>query len=177
MSEQSNNESQINVGTSHAPIAGRDLNVFPEIKPRTQEVETIMSLLEFISNDANYKEVDKEYEVDPKKKFENRLKTDAALFKNEFTRGLNYMSSLQEAQNRLDIVKAEKIKNFLILKSNNFLYEKKNKPREAFDSLCEYFIESMKSNEDGKIDEGAVRFYILNELINCNVFSEELHKC
>ena len=56
--------------------------------------------------------------------------------------------------------------------SNEYLERQHNNPKIAFDKLCEFFENEIKEQE--KVDEDAIRFYVLDELIGCNIFSEEI---
>lgn len=61
---------------------------------------------------------------------------------------------------------------FLRRISNEYLKESSDDPMQAFNSLCKFF--ENKIREDERIDEDAIRFYLLDELIGCNIFSEEI---
>jgi hypothetical protein len=142
---------------------------------RPVEVETIMKLIEFLTDDNNYKELEKEYKVNPEEKFQNKLKNHAEFFIKEFQylcSNTNYPKGIMEVKEGLDTIKIERIKNFLIIKSNQLLYEKENNPKEAFDELCQFFEGKIKDREN--IGSVAIRFYLLDELIGCNIFSEEI---
>lgn len=147
-------------------------------KPRTElnEVDTILSLLEYLSDDNNYIEYDKNYECDPDKKINTRFKDYSNLFKNEFKDlHTTYCMTLCEAKKSfgLDTVRAVKISNFLNYISNRFLREANENPQKALDNLTDFF--SLKISNNGiKVDLGAIRYYLLNELIGCNIFSEEV---
>lgn len=150
--------------------------LMPRPKTESNEVETIMSLLEWLSDDKHYKEIDKNYECDPDKKINNRFKEYSNRFKEEFTDLYAiYCMSVTEAKKSfgLDGVRAKKISTFLITISNRFLREENDDPLKALDKLTDYFEEKIKNNGI-KADICAIRYYLLDELIGCNIFSEEV---
>lgn len=150
--------------------------LMPMPKTETNEVETIMSLLEWLSDDKHYKEIDKNYECDPDKKINSRFKEYSNIFKEEFTNLYAiYCMSVTEAKKSfgLDGVRAKKISAFLITISNRFLREENDNPLKALDKLTDYFEEKIKNNGI-KADACAIRYYLLDELIGCNIFSEEV---
>ncbi len=147
--------------------------LLPRPKTESNEVETIMSLLEFLSDDANYKDFDGNYICDPDQKINNRFKDFANDFREEFTGLFSiYCNTIIEAKKAfgLDGVRARKISNFLKYISNRYLRETNENPLEALDKLTDYFEGKLNSNGI-KSDVGAVRYYLLDELIGCNIFS------
>jgi hypothetical protein len=145
----------------------------PRPKTETNEVETIMSLLEYLSDDANYKEFDGNYICDPEQKINSRFKDYADDFKEEFTELFSiYCNTIPEVKRSfgLDGVRAQKISYFLNYISNRYLNETNEKPLEALDKLTDYFENKLNSNGI-RADIGAIRYYLLDELIGCNIFS------
>jgi hypothetical protein len=147
-------------------------------RPKTElnEVETIMALLEWLSNDENYKELLTAYECDPDKKINNRFKDYSGSFKDEFLLLMPlYCMSLPESKKSfgLDGVRAAKISIFLIRKSNDFLKEENDDPIKALNKLTQFFEDKITKN-GFKADSNAIRYYLLDELFGCNIFSEEI---
>ncbi|MCK4922846.1 MAG: SMEK domain-containing protein [Bacteroidales bacterium] len=145
----------------------------PRPKTESNEVETIMSLLEYLSDDENYKEFDGNYICDPEQKINSRFKDYADDFKEEFTDLLAiYCNTIPEVKRTfgLDGVRAEKISYFLKFISNRYLKETNDKPLDALDKLTDYFEDKLNSNGI-RADIGAIRFYLMDELIGCNIFS------
>lgn len=145
----------------------------PRPKTETNEVETIMSLLEYLSDDENYKEFDGKYICDPEQKINSRFQDYADDFKEEFTDLFSiYCNTIPEVKKSfgLDGVRAKKISNFLKIISNRYLRECNENPLEAFDKLTDYFENKLNSNGI-RADVGAIRYYLLDELIGCNIFS------
>lgn len=147
-------------------------------RPKTEsnEVETIISLLEWLSDDKNYKEFDKNYECDPDKKINSQFKKYSNSFKEEFMDlYATYCFTVQEAKKSfgLDGVRAQKVSNFLKYMSNRLLREANGNPQNALDKLTDFFEEKLNIN-GMKADNGVIRYYLLDELIGCNIFSEEI---
>lgn len=146
----------------------------PETEPN--EVETIMALLEYLSDDENYKEFDGSYECDPEEKINNKFKKYATSFNDEFQNLVPIYGNTRDEAKRvagLDGVRALKISSYLIRISNRYLREAQNNPQVALDNLTDFFEE--KVNSSGICaDNGAIKYYLLEELIGCNIFSNEL---
>lgn len=82
-----------------------------------------------------------------------------------------YKQPLETAANEigLDRVKVLKIQLYLKGLSNRYLNEKNGNPQEAINSMVVFF--NLKLSEAGFVfDEIAAEFYLIDELINCNVF-------
>ena len=163
------------VHISEQKAEGNINNYFYRTKPRLENTNTIIRLLEYLSNDKNYITWNRGYICDPQAKLENKLKEHASLFKEEYFDLLPaYGGSTEEAKKMIiqEGIRAEKIAKFLRRISNEYLERQHNNPKIAFDKLCEFFENEIKEQE--KVDEDAIRFYLLDELIGCNIFSEEI---
>jgi len=145
----------------------------PRPKTESNEVETIMSLLEYLSDDKNYKEFDGNYFCDPEQKVKSRFKDYADDFKEEFTELYPiYCNIIPEVKRTfgLDGVRAQKISCFLNYISNRFLKESNDNALDALGRLTDFFGD--KVNLKGiHVDSCAIRYYLMNELLGCNLFS------
>ena len=122
------------------------------------------------------KKFDRNYECDPDKKINSRFKEYANSFKEEFMNlYATYCMSVTEAKKSfgLDGVRARKVSNFLKYMSNRLLQEANNDPQNALNGLTDYFGKKLITNGI-KADIGVIRYYLLDELIGCNIFSEEI---
>lgn len=149
--------------------------LMPRPKTESNEVETIMALLEYLSDDGNYKKFDGIYECDPEKKINSRFKEYADSFKEEFVDLFaTYCNTVSESKKAfgLDGVRAMKVSNFLRQISNRYLREAQDNPIEAFENLSDFFEGKLSSNGI-QADIGAIRYYLLDELIGCNIFSNK----
>lgn len=147
--------------------------IFARTKTESKEVETIMGLLKYLSDDDNYREFDDNYICDPEQKINNRFKEYAYSFKEEFADLLPiYYNIVPEAKEvfGLDGVRAKKISTFLKYQSNRFLKEAQNDPIKALDNFTDHFVKKLSLNGISS-DLSAIRFYLLEELIGCNIFS------
>ncbi|MBB3699502.1 SMEK domain-containing protein [Flammeovirga yaeyamensis] len=145
----------------------------PRPKTESNEVETIMSLLEYLSDDKNYKEFDGNYNCDPEQKINSRFKDYANDFNEEFTDLFTiYCNTIPEVKKAfgLDGVRAKKISYFLNYISNRYLKEANGNAFDALDKLTDYFEAKLSSNGI-HADIGAIRYYLMDELIGCNIFS------
>lgn len=136
------------------------------------EVETIGDLVVFLSNN---KELDKNTwteEPDPQKKIEHRFANKSAFLKSQIVDLLpKYSLARNEVDEKLglDSVKIQFIRDFLRMKSDDLLTQANGDPEKALVNLTDYFVTEIGKNGK-KHDYQAVRFYILDELIKCNVF-------
>jgi len=148
-----------------------DNNVLTERKKtECSEVETIMELINYLSLNKNRVIIDKVVNVDPKNKIENRFSEHSDYLKKQYSElYANYNGALVEATSKIDGVEAEIISDFLKDESDVILTKENNNPKLALHSLVELFYGKLSSN-GVKFDKQAIKFYLLNELIKCNVF-------
>lgn len=141
---------------------------------QANEVETIIDLIEYISV---HKQVKKpcETEIDPKYKIYKRFKDFADNLVMEYTTLLTiYGESLEVVNDTLGIDEAQDIIIMFYLQdiSMQFLDEAQDNPVIALNNLVTYFEDKL-SNNGKKYDKMAIRFYLVNEMIKCNVFPNE----
>lgn len=148
-----------------------DKNVLPERKKtECSEVETIMELINYLSFNKNRVIIEKAIEVDPKNKIENRFSQHSDYLKQQYAvLYAKYNGALVEARSKIDGVEAEIISDFLKDESDIILTKENNNPKLALHSLVELFYGKLSSN-GVKFDKQAIKFYLLDELIKCNVF-------
>lgn len=148
-----------------------DKNILTERrKTECSEVETIMELLHYLS--LNKKSIIDEIEinVDPKYKIENRFKEHSDYLKQQYSNlYAKYNGALVEATSKTDSVEAEIISDYLRDESDIMLTRENNNPKIALYSLVEFFYGKLSAN-GVKFDKQAIKFYLLDELIKCNVF-------
>lgn len=139
----------------------------------TKEVETIMLLVEFLSDDVNHVDLSRNNgDIDPEKKIYRRFGEHADFITQQYVGLLSiYFEILTTAKERagLDGVRAEKISSYLRSRSDAVLNDKNNDPKKALEELTNYFEEKLTGN-GWQCDRGAIEFYLLSELIACNVF-------
>ena len=118
--------------------------------------------------------------IDPDKK-EQRFKKHFKSLMNQYMALFNiYSEALKIAKQcaSIDGVRAEKISLYLKDISDSFLAEYDNNPKKAINELTDFFekeIASINSNKEiasinSNYDKMAIKFYLLDELIQCNVF-------
>lgn len=148
-----------------------DKNILTERrKTECSEVETIMELINYLSLNKNRVIIDKAVNVDPKNKIENRFSEHSDYLKQQYSElYAKYNGALVEATSKIDGVEAEIISDFLKDESDIILTKENNNPKLALYSLVELFYGKLSSN-GVKFDKQAIKFYLLDELIKCNVF-------
>lgn len=139
-------------------------------KTESTEVETIMALIEYLSQDENQKISNKPEHVDPDFKIYKRFSEHSVFLIGLYTDLCAiYKQPLDEAKQGIDGVKAIKISSYLKDESDRILTIEGNNPRAALEKLVDGFYEKLSSSGI-KFDKTAIKFYLLEELINCNVF-------
>lgn len=139
-------------------------------KTECSEVETIMELINYLSLNKNRVIIDKAINVDPKDKIENRFSEHSDYLKQQYSElYAKYNGALVEATSKIDGVEAEIISDFLKDESDIILTKENNNPKLALHSLVELFYGKLSSN-GVTFDKQAIKFYLLDELIKCNVF-------
>ena len=139
------------------------------------EVETIMDLIEFITSNrlTEYKRL--KTVVDPEYKINNRFKKFANRLTGQYTELLGiYGTALVQIESIRGIDEGEEIiiRMYLQDLSIKYLEEAQDNPMEAFNKLVNFF--EIKLGKKGKkYDKAAIKFYLINELIKCNVFPNE----
>lgn len=144
---------------------------FSTKRTKPSEVITIINLIEYLSDDKNYIEGAISEKGDPDKKrlrftdhFDYLMKCYERLYP-------VYAATLSEAKNSVGLegVRIKKINVYLQNLSDSLLEKNSNDPQLAVDELVEYF-ETQISLSESEYDSQAIKFYLLDELINCNVF-------
>jgi len=140
-------------------------------RTKSNEVITIIKMIEYLSDDKNYIETDIKEIVDPDKKRLRFVEYFDFLMKRYEELYSVYAGTLNEAKNASDIdsVRVKKISIYLKDLSDNYLAKYSNNPKEALYELVNYFEDEISSS-NVDYDESAIKFYLLDELINCNVF-------
>lgn len=138
---------------------------------KSNEVITIIKMIEYLSDDENYKKADINEESDPDNK---RLRFvdyfDFLMSKYEKLYP-NYAGILNQAKevSGIDGVRVNKMNVYLQILSDDYLAEHSNNPKDALNDLVDYFEKEISSSNTN-YDKSAIEFYLLDELINCNVF-------
>lgn len=139
---------------------------------KSNEVKTFLSLIDFLSNEENHKVYQNEDAPDPEHKIENRFKEYAPYLKSMYVDlyvDYGYALSLTENNVELSSVKIRKIGIYLKDISSRYLKSSSNNPEDALNLLCDYF-KSLFIADNLTFDEMAIKFYVLHQLIKCNVF-------
>lgn len=140
-------------------------------KTESSEVETIMSLIDFLSKDENRQLTDRLDNVDPSFKINNRFADHSSYLTGQYGSLYSvYNSALIKANEKMDGVMAIIISSYLKDESDLLLNRNNNNPKEALAEMVEYFYNKLSTNGFDKFDKQAIRYYLLDEMIKCNVF-------
>ena len=139
-------------------------------KSESTEVETIMTLIDYLSHNKNRKLSNIKTKIDPENKIEKRFSEHSTFLKEQYQQLFcRYNKALLEARNKIDTVDAAIISDFLKDESDLYLTKENNNPKLALAKLVEIFYEKLSENGI-RFDKQAIKFYLLDELIICNVF-------
>lgn len=141
------------------------------LQTESTEVETIMSLIDFLSKDENRQLTEKKDHVDPDFKINNRFADHASYLTGQYgSLYAVYNSALIKANEKMDGVMSIIISSYLKDESDSLLSKNNNDPKAALAELVEYFYNKLSTNGFDKFDKQAIRYYLLDEMIKCNVF-------
>ena len=140
-------------------------------RTKPNEVITIIKLIEYLSDDSNYSAKPINPKGDPDKK-RLRFTERFDFLMNKYSRLIgSYAGTLSQAKQStgLEGVRSEKINVYLQNLSDEYLTKNENNPQIAMNDLVDYF-ENEISTSNTEYDRQAIEFYLLDELLNCNVF-------
>ena len=144
---------------------------FHKRNKESNEVETIMKLIEYLSANSDI-DNSLEKEPDPERKIYLRFADYADYLTGTYKELAHiYVTPLNAAEKAigLDGVKVLKIQLYLKSLSNRYLNEKNGNPQEAIYAMVAFFSNKL-SDANFDFDEIAAEFYLIDELIKCNVF-------
>lgn len=136
------------------------------------EMQTIGDLIVFLSENRKLNKNSYDEDPDPKKKIEYRFSDQADFLKSQIIDLLpKYSLARSEVEDKLGLDPAQVnfIRGFLRQKSDAELSKTNGDPKKALDNLTEYFEKELNKNGK-KYDYQAIKFYLLDELIKCNIF-------
>jgi hypothetical protein len=143
-------------------------------RPReANEVQTLVRLIEVLSDtEVDGIRTDIRTDPDPDGKINARFADHAVFLKRQFTElHVLYGATLDEVTNQSDLGhgRMRKLQIYLTNWSDSILQKSGNNPKAALETMVSQTIEKMGDSDSG-FDEGAVRFYLIQQLIACNVF-------
>ena len=130
-----------------------------------------MSLIDYLSDKDNRILIENETIVDPEFKINKRFSEHSDFVKQQYETLLSvYLFALREATKNIDSVEAIIISSFLMTESDIFLSKNDNNPKAALNEMVEFFYEKLSKSKIINFDKTAILFYLLDEMINCNIF-------
>jgi hypothetical protein len=143
----------------------------------SNEVSTLIRVIEVLSSsDSILPSTDIREDPDPSGKINDRFANHADFLKSQYVNLHEiYSQSLQEVIKQSDMspVKVKKMQLHLNRWSDDVLNEKGGNPREALKFLTNSLSKKMGAN-GAPYDEGAVQYYLIDQLISCNVFPNKV---
>jgi hypothetical protein len=150
---------------------------FENVQSVAKEIVTFMSLIIYLSDEsqpsagAGFIE-----EPDPDKKIHNRFSTHAAFLTKEYADlytefGLVLTDVLKQSD--MGQVRVRRLALHLKNESDTILTDQKNDPQKALEVLTDRYEKILK--EKGSVfDRSAIRFFLIDQLIKCNVFPNKV---
>jgi len=149
--------------------------LLPRSVTESTEVETIMSLIDFLSQEKNRVLSDKKDNVDPEHKIYNRFASHATYITGQYGSLFTvYNTAFAKASEKIDGVMAILISSYLKDESDAILNKNNNNPKMALGEMVDFFYNKLSTNGFKKFDKQAIRFYLLEEMIKCNVFPNSI---
>ncbi|MCM3638249.1 SMEK domain-containing protein [Sporosarcina luteola] len=141
-------------------------------KKQANEIETIIELIEYLSNNKGKIKRRLESPTDPKHKINKRFNEYAEFLKGLYVELVSlYGDAVEQAITILGLDEVKSLIMGLFLRdiSNKFLEEANGNPKIALENLALYF-EKLLGESGKEYDLMAIKFFLINETINCNVF-------
>jgi hypothetical protein len=143
-------------------------------EPRqSNEVRTLVRLIQVLSTAEEISsEDDLREDPDPERKIHDRFADHAVFLEEQFVNLHEiYGRTLKEVNKHSDLghVRVRKLQVYLMIWSNRVLTQHGGDPEKALDDLVSKILQMMGSS-DGDFDEGAIRYYLIHQLIACSVF-------
>lgn len=137
------------------------------------EIATLFDLMEVLS-DETHEQAGKgnSTDPDPDKKIEKRFSDHAGFLKQEYaTYFAEYGAVLDDAYKGIDLgsAKMRRLGLHLGTKSNELLAANDDDPTLALNEMIEHYLEVLRDHGKAS-DGGAVRFFLLDQMIRCHVF-------
>lgn len=153
-------------------LVEKEIRIEPSKVPH-KEVATLFALMEVLS-DETHEQAGKGNSAnpDPDNKIEKRFSEHAGFLKREYaTYYVEYGAVLESAYNGIDLGSARMRRLGLHLgtKSDELLAANGNDPKLALNNLVEHYLKILQEHCRAS-DEGAVRFFLLDQMIRCHVF-------
>lgn len=140
------------------------------VSSNPNEVETILALIEFLSDRKNRIALKPSTDVDPEKKIYKRFADHSEFLTSQYlSLNIIYNNSLKAARETIDTLEAPIISGYLQDLSNNYLTNNNDDPQKALEQLTDFFCQKLSVNGT-KFDNQAIKYYLIDEIINCNVF-------
>lgn len=115
---------------------------------------------------------DNREDPDPEGKIQDRFANHAEFLQQEYVKLFEiYGRALNEVEAHTDLghVRVRKLQVYLWKWSDRVLREFEGDPVAALQALCDRIMAMMGTGQ-ADFDQGAVRYYLINQLIACNVF-------
>ncbi|GBQ65291.1 hypothetical protein AA103196_1099 [Ameyamaea chiangmaiensis NBRC 103196] len=148
------------------------------VRPReANEVNTLVRLIEVLSQtDEEIPVAGMREDPDPDGKINDRFADHADFLRRQYI-DLHelYGVALSEVtkQSELSHVRVRKLQIYLSNWSDRLLTQHRGDPRAAMDALVAEMIQKMGKSDQG-YDESAIRYYVIDQLIACNVFPNKI---
>jgi len=155
-----------------ADFLQQELKITPASK-LPKEIQTIITLIDHLSN-CDVAEIDAKFieEPDPDGKINQRFINHSKFLENTYIELYSiYGTNLETVKEMTDIGTVQVTKKSLYLKmySDKILTECEGNPKLALDTLTQKFAELI-GQKNIEYDETAITFFLVDELIRCNVF-------
>lgn len=140
------------------------------------EVNTILKVIEILSKDSDDEIIESDMVPNPEYKINERFK-EYREFLTSLYMDLSeiYASKFYKIINDAEIgtIKTKKISSYLKKISRKFLIESEYNFMLAYDKMKDFVEEKVKNSNIAFYDDNAIEYYILKNIVDCNIFPNE----
>lgn len=136
------------------------------------EVRTIIDLIEYLAKNKKYSEIKQPSKFDPDGKIYKRFKDHTEFLTTQYVKLAPIYKKVKDEALKvfgIDVPRLAITRTYLMIKSDEVLIECEGNPKEAMTKLS-IFFENQISKDGKEYDLSAIQYYLIDELINCNVF-------
>lgn len=146
------------------------------IDTESNEVKTIMNIIQILSNNSDEEELSDENTPNPNYKINERFAEYKEyliqIFKDLYPIYFPVFDKVEKQLN-LGTIRVRKISTYLKNESRRKLIESQGNLYVAYDSLVNMIEEKLKNSVKINYDKNAIEFYIIMNIIKCNVFPND----
>lgn len=148
-------------------------NINTNVDIESNEINTIINIIQMLSNESIDEEIGDDSIPDPNHKINERFKEYKDFLNDMFIElSTLYANSYNKVQTNLNIgtTQVKKMGTFLRKESVRRLIEFDNDIMMAYDDMVNMIESKLKAYNDMNFDKNAIEYFIIKNIVDCNVF-------